>query len=142
MKISFTGTQGGMTIRQEMALEILLDTLLEEGDELHHGGCVGADGGCHILLRRDLNHYEVIIHIHWGDNPRKYMNVDRMTSTRKNIIYHNPKPNLERNKDVVNEGNDLLIAAPKTAREERRSGTWATVRYARKANVPVIILDP
>lgn len=42
------------------------------------------------------------------------------------------KPYLERNKDIANEGIDGLIAAPSGWVEELRSGTWATVRYARK----------
>jgi len=35
----------------------------------------------------------------------------------------------------------ILIAAPKTNEEMLRSGTWATVRYARKRHIPVIHLS-
>ncbi len=35
---------------------------------------------------------------------------------------------------------DILLAFPQTADEQWRSGTWATVRKARKANKEVIIL--
>lgn len=35
-----------------------------------------------------------------------------------------------------------LIAAPRTLEEERRSGTWATIRYAKRCGRPVMILAP
>ena len=46
---------------------------------------------------------------------------------------------LERNRDIV-DACDILIACPRTLKEELRSGTWATVRYARKVGKPVAIL--
>jgi hypothetical protein len=50
------------------------------------------------------------------------------------------KPPLERNEDIVDFGRDLLIAAPLQMVEVVRSGTWHTVRYARKKKVTVEIL--
>jgi hypothetical protein len=41
-----------------------------------------------------------------------------------------PKPYLERNHDIVDE-TTILIACP-NGEERMRSGTWATVRYARQ----------
>jgi predicted Rossmann fold nucleotide-binding protein DprA/Smf involved in DNA uptake len=49
------------------------------------------------------------------------------------------KPYLDRNKDIVRVSIGL-IAAPKTNKEEQRSGTWSTVRYATKTGKPLIIL--
>jgi predicted Rossmann fold nucleotide-binding protein DprA/Smf involved in DNA uptake len=48
---------------------------------------------------------------------------------------------LERNKDIVSES-DFLIAAPDSKKERLRSGTWATVRHARKLGKRVMILEP
>jgi len=48
---------------------------------------------------------------------------------------------LERNSDIVADS-DLLLATPRFYEEELRSGTWATVRRARKANKPLIIVWP
>lgn len=45
------------------------------------------------------------------------------------------------NRDIVAE-TDELIATPKGFQEERRSGTWATVRYALKARKPVTVIWP
>jgi hypothetical protein len=47
---------------------------------------------------------------------------------------------LERNRMIV-AACDLLIAAPLQDTEILRSGTWATVRYARKAGKQVILLQ-
>lgn len=34
---------------------------------------------------------------------------------------------------------DMLVAFPNTGREELRSGTWATIRRARLAGIPVVL---
>lgn len=52
-----------------------------------------------------------------------------------------PAEYLDRNHAIVDECS-VLIAAPRSLTEEQRSGTWATVRYARKMGRPVVILDP
>jgi hypothetical protein len=36
---------------------------------------------------------------------------------------------------------DIMLAAPRTNAEQQRSGTWATVRYARDLGKPVILLS-
>jgi hypothetical protein len=36
----------------------------------------------------------------------------------------------------------MLVAAPKTKEEQPRSGTWATIRYAKLRNVTVVVLEP
>jgi hypothetical protein len=48
---------------------------------------------------------------------------------------------LERNKDIVRESASL-IAAPLQAEEQQRSGTWSTVRFARKIGKPVFLILP
>ena len=53
-----------------------------------------------------------------------------------------PLPYLVRNRAIVAEGIDGLIAAPKGWVEEQRSGTWATIRYARQAGRRIWIVRP
>jgi hypothetical protein len=55
-----------------------------------------------------------------------------------------PKPYLDRNHDIVDEGSGLLIAAPFQEEEILRSGTWATVRYAWKIGraLDVFVIRP
>lgn len=36
----------------------------------------------------------------------------------------------------------VVIAAPSSLEEQQRSGTWATIRYARKQKKEVILLNP
>lgn len=116
-----------MTPWQKYELEILL----EGDDELHHGGCKGADVQAHeIALRKGC---VVIIHPsnlrHWqGRCPRS----DRVLP---------PKDPLERNRDIV-DSVDAVVAAPATIGEVLRSGTWATIRYARQENKILAILEP
>lgn len=56
-------------------------------------------------------------------------------------VIHPVAPPLERNKRMVDHA-EFLIAAPRTVHEHQRSGTWATVRYARTVNRPVVIIQP
>jgi hypothetical protein len=48
---------------------------------------------------------------------------------------------LERNHDIVDQ-TDFMIAAPFTESEVLRSGTWSTIRYARKQGKEVYIFTP
>jgi len=52
-----------------------------------------------------------------------------------------PKPYLVRNRDIVEE-TELLIAAPANAIEHLQSGTWSTVRCARRSGRPISIIRP
>jgi hypothetical protein len=47
---------------------------------------------------------------------------------------------LDRNRAIV-AAVDVLVAAPLEDREVQRSGTWATVRSARRKGIPVVMLS-
>lgn len=51
------------------------------------------------------------------------------------------KDYLDRNRDIVN-CTDILITCPSGYTEKLRSGTWATIRYARKIGKTVVIIFP
>lgn len=126
--VGFTGTQQGMSTRQMAALELLLQQ--RAPDFFHHGDCVGADAEAHAIVRRIVPFCIIIVHP--PDNGAK----------RARCIgdsWRDPKGYLERNRDIVNEC-AALIAAPSSDAEELRSGTWATVLYARKMGVTVRML--
>jgi hypothetical protein len=129
MKIGFTGTQQGMSDRQKRQLAALLTSL--KGTEFHHGDCIGADEEADgIAAQLGLR-----IVIHPPDNMSK-----RAFRTRwPNRVEREPLPYLERNHHIVDE-TEVLIAGPKSEQEELRSGTWATVRYARKLGRTIRIL--
>jgi hypothetical protein len=129
MKVGFTGTRKGMTDEQEFELIKLLVEL--RPIEFHHGDCIGADEEAHHMAR-DFDNCQIIIHPPIDNTYRAFC---------ENDVILPPKPYKERNHDIVN-ASDLLIASPKSFNEERRSGTWSTIRYAKKQGKKVIILEP
>jgi len=135
MKIGFTGTQIGMTPNQfgELARLIAIG-VTDNPCEFHHGDCIGADAEAHSIA--DAFGCRIVIHPPTNTSKEAFCKVDSEWDT---VLP--PKPYLDRNHDIV-DACDVLLAAPKSIEEELRSGTWATVRYARKKNIPVIILEP
>lgn len=127
-KIGFTGTQEGLTTPQRVFLTDWMDRYGVA--ELHHGDCVGADEHAHDMVRN--RKWRIVIHP--GPN-----NAKRAFCTSYSVLCP-VKPNLSRNVDIVNE-TELLVACPKGP-EEVRSGTWFTVRQARKLSKPTIIIAP
>lgn len=118
---------------------LLLDRFLREKrpSEFHHGDCIGADAQAHwnALV------VPVFIIIHPPIDSKKRAFCFNKTSYPDCLIVRqrDPKPYLDRNHDIVDES-DFLIVAPKTDQEETRSGTWATYRYAKKVGKPFLLL--
>jgi hypothetical protein len=98
--------------------------------EAHHGMCVGADA----TFDEMLSYTHATVYGHPANMPGLRAACPMVE------VEHKPKPPLERNRDIV-DASDWLIAAPKGP-EEQRSGTWATVRYARKLGRPITIVWP
>ena len=131
MRLGFTGTRDGMSARQLEAVQAML-MCLEYRTIVRHGDCVGADEQLHHLAKnRGLR---IIVHPPAHGTYRAMCTEDVYQMMEK-------KPNLDRNHDIV-DGSTLLLACPKTEQEQLRSGTWATVRYARRKGVPVVIVAP
>lgn len=118
IRVGFTGTQQGMTDEQKARVDLLLAELTHDAVEFHHGDCVGADEEAHDIA----DNHSVDIVIHPPDNDSK-----RAFCTGGEVM--EPKPYLERNRAIV-DATSILIACPNGS-ERMRSGTWATVRYAR-----------
>lgn len=131
MIVGFTGTQYGMTEYQARQFITILQKF--SIDEFHHGMCIGADEVAERLVRTNFPH----IPVH-GHPPK--ITAKKSRTSEPNYIYA-PKDYLDRNHDIV-DACHLLIATPFTLNEELRSGTWATIRYAWKKNVPVNIISP
>lgn len=131
LHIGFTGSRFGMAYAQREAVRDLLAVLRKERrNTFHHGDCVGADAEAHDLVR---GVWAVEIH-------------PSSISTRRAFCrgawrVYPVKPPLERNKDIV-DACSILIATPGTSTEVQRSGTWATVRYARKQGKEIYIVWP
>ena len=128
MRIGFTGTQRGMTDAQRTALKTVLT---ERGATvLHHGDCIGADAQAHeIAVSMSC---EIVIHPPIVETKRAWKHAART---------HRPKSYLARNKDIVRD-TEMLVAMPGENMEQIRSGTWSTVRFARKMGRPVWVILP
>ena len=129
MHLGITGTRKGMTEKQFNCIK----NMIKEDSTVthfHHGDCQGVDVQVAILFE----HYrpDVWIISHPSNGPtRAHGPADE---TMK------PKDYLVRDQDNVN-ASDYLWAAPNGA-EIVRSGTWATVRMARKKGIPITIVMP
>lgn len=117
MKLGFTGTQTGMSRVQKRQFRDFVRN--NNIDEFHHGDCIGADAEAHNIVREEKP--ACMIHAH-------PCNIHRKRAHMRADVIHPVKPPLDRNKDIV-DASDHLFASPKGP-EERRSGTWSTVRYA------------
>ena len=125
-----TGSRHGIT---DDALSSFQTFLLNNKTELiegHHGDCIGADTMFHKELIK--NNIRVVVH---PPNIRTARSFCEGTEVKK------PKPYLFRNKEIVN-ASDILVAFPDCEQEIIRSGTWSTVRYARKKGKIIYIFLP
>jgi len=127
--VGITGTRDGLSQRQRDGVEFLLSNLYIFGG-LRHGDAIGVD--CQVAdIAASLGIWTVA---HPPD-------IDKYRGFHQSTLIMPEKPYRERDMDIVI-GSDLLIACPKQSKEIVRSGTWATVRDARKKKVPRIILLP
>jgi hypothetical protein len=132
MKVGFTGTRDGMSNEQRRSFCVLLkhfDPLVE----FHHGCCIGADSDAANFVQ--LPYPDSVI-----GHPCTMRGMTDAFAVRMSKTMLPVKPPLARNRDIV-DACEVLIACPKGP-EELRSGTWATVRYARKQKKRIIILWP
>lgn len=135
MNIGFTGTKLGMRWEQKQTVKDLL-IRLTDGDvlhhgEFHHGDCVGADVEAALIAYR-LG-FKVICHPPINENKRGFFQHNYMVNPSFDYVV--------RDRHIVNDSR-VMIAAPHTSYEIIRSGTWATVRYARSCKRTIYIVTP
>jgi hypothetical protein len=128
----FTGSQIRPGPRQCAALGGVLGGLGHDGFIwMHNGDCVGSDDFAGRLWKETFGHR---IHLH-----------PPIISTKRAFLPCDldeiPKDYRERNQDIVN-ASELLVATPKEMHEELRSGTWMTIRMARRRGIPRTIVWP
>lgn len=124
MNVGFTGSRRGMTEKQYSSLAALLRRLRPA--TFHHGDCVGADAEAHQLAAG----LGAELHVHPPVDPR-------LRAWCQADVLYPPAPYLTRDRQIVDAA-QLLVACP-AGPEVVRSGTWATIRYAR-GRVETIIL--
>ena len=138
IEVAFTGTQVGWSAKQYDAVSDWV-WALTTGDptlyRLHHGDCVGADANMHELCFE--MGWQIMVHPPVDPKKRAFVHNTRFWEPERCEMLPE-KPYLERNHDMVDVGG-VLYATPKEKEEQLRSGTWATVRYAKKVHVPTIL---
>ncbi len=119
LRIGITGTRKGGSAYQVFLLDTILERVIPEQSEVHHGDCVGFDAQAHTLaLRRNI---PITIH------PPKIL-ANRAYCTPCAVL-KDEEGYQQRNRNIV-DACDILIAAPITDKQTNRSGTWMTMRYA------------
>lgn len=129
IKVGFTGTRHGMNDTQKKELEKLFNS--KEFSEFHHGMCIGSDKQSHdmVVKLKDNRDIKIIGH------PPKYKG--SMAQCDCDLLMKADEY-LVRNHHIVDH-TDVLIATPDT-KEKIRSGTWSTVRYARKLGKKIYVI--
>jgi hypothetical protein len=129
--VGFTGTQKGWTLRQRDAtIDVLLKLRASGFLWMHNGDCIGADKLAYFIWINSGG--KVFGHVPDNDDKRFFG------------IYNeeaDPKPYLERNKEIV-QASDIVVGTPGERTEVTRSGTWATLRYCKKIGRPRILVFP
>jgi len=154
MQIGFTGTHKGMTEAQKVTVRNLLLIQKEEStkllgvlhrDEFHHGDCIGADAQANDIAWEVG--YDITIHpptiiknrffCKAGPPPKGISSIGIL----QKFVVLPEKAYFVRDKDIVNAA-ERIIATPAGFQEELRSGTWTTIRYARKKKIQITIVWP
>lgn len=130
-----TGTRHGAAKEQRASLLIRIHRITERANGrfelwLIHGGCAGVDVETHAICK-GFGWYTWVLPGSNGAH-RNCKNAD---------IIENPRPFLDRNRLIVDRCH-AIHALPKGYLEERRSGTWATVRYARSMSRRLVMIWP
>jgi hypothetical protein len=129
MKIAgFTGTQNGCTPPQLENLKRVLRLI----DVLHHGDCKGADAEAWWVAKILYGKYTVC-HPPIKSKTRAFTTPNDETRPQYDYIV--------RDHHIVDES-QFLIGVSKSMEELVRSGTWTTIRYARKKKRSILILWP
>ena len=134
--IGFTGSRHQMPIPAKLTLTTTLNDIYAAAIfssapiVFHHGDCVNSD----VLAAGIAKALGFIVH---GHPPFD----DKLRAFFQNNVTHAPKNYLDRNHDIVDVSR-ILIATPATEHEVLRSGTWATIRYARSLNRELCIIYP
>ena len=129
--VGFTGTRDRMTYLQRESLRVVLAEFASPaGVELHHGDCVGADAEAAWIAR--AFGFRVVCHPPTDDSRRAFAPSD---------VTLPAEPFLSRNRAIV-DACAVLVAAPSSFGEQYRSGTWSTVRYARRVGRRTVVVRP
>lgn len=135
--VGFTGTRRGMTEQQRTVVSGALALLGDVKLVAHHGACLGADEDFHKLVREQIPTARIVAHPPENEKLMCRDSVEDADEVREAKDYK------ARDRDIVNESM-LLIGTPGEDDESRNpcSGTWYTIRYARKIPRDRVVVGP
>lgn len=129
--IGITGTRTILTLFQTNWLDSWLTA--NTAKVLHHGDCTGADDVASVKFHK----YGTYIIAHPGDVKKEY----QAHSIVNDLSL--PVTDTHRRNFAIVKLSDLLLAFPQGKEEDfPRSGTWQTVRIAKRLYRPHIIIYP
>lgn len=135
VKIGFIGNRYGLTLEQKDKIIAILDKY--DNIIVSHGDCVGSDTNFHNICLNYRN-----------EHPNKYIRIEIFPSNdltlrafnEPDLLRGEKESNIRRNFDII-KNSSILIACPiDKNKEQLRSGTWRTIREARKQKRLIYIL--
>jgi hypothetical protein len=131
--VGFTGTRKGMTSAQQDFMRQRMMVGAESGKIVGcvHGSCKGSDVDFHWIALAARLRIEA-----WPSTL-----TDTVGYCPRADVTHEPMDPIERDYIIVDQSN-ILMATPRGYKEELRSGTWLTIRYAMKQGKPVWVVWP
>lgn len=128
--IGFTGTRKGCTAVQRAVLTDIVRTLSLGEDAIGlHGDCVGADA-----------EFDEVCSALGVPTTCRPSNVRGARAKTTATAIAAPEAPLVRNRRIVDEA-DVMVAVT-GGPEKLRSGTWSTVRYAKKSRKKIYVVHP
>jgi len=129
MIVGFTGTRSGMTDLQKGSVTKILKEFDADTVGLH-GDCIGADN--------DFN--DICAALNFERNMRP-CTIENMRANSDAVPLSEPVSPMVRNRAIVKDAK-VMIACPPNFEMVKRSGTWATIGFTRKAGKPLFLVFP
>jgi len=141
VRVGVTASRDGISPAQGIDLQRRLQAI-RIVEEFHHGDCKGGDVACLLVAVRVANvlayeSHPATLSYEWDLHWRAH------TATRFPELMqteHPALPPLSRNRVIV-DSVDQMFAYPKSA-DDRIGGTWATIQYAWRRKVPIVVIGP
>ena len=133
--LGFTGTRKGLTPPQMEAVVKWFNSTGDVFTGFLHGCAIGADAWMAKFIRNQDRYIPLYAY------PCNISDQTSHDAIKISDSVYEAEPPLKRNRTIVDYCNTLL-ACPADMQEEQRSGTWATIRYARKSGKPIVIVWP
>lgn len=136
--IGFTGTRLGMTPEQRQTVKELISVIhfAAKGAGTSqtvglHGDCIGADADFHKICVEQ----EIPVEC----RPCTFDSLRAKTGAKERAA---PTTPMVRNRAIVDDAFVMFACPPNDIPIRKGSGTWATIRYTKKRNKPLVTIFP